>query len=84
MVNANCDIPRYLEDDVSAYLVDPHDEELFTFRLRYALEHRDEAAAVGAWGRAVAVREFDYRRHGSRLVDFFSSLLARRTNRDDA
>jgi len=84
VVNANGDIPRYLEHDVSAYLVDPHDEELFTFRLRYALEHRDEAAAVGARGRAVAVREFDYRRHGARLVDFFSSLLARRTNRDDA
>ena len=68
VVNANGDIPRYLQDGVSAYLVDPADEAAFTARLRYVLEHRDEAAAVGARGREVAVREFDYRRHGARLV----------------
>jgi glycosyltransferase involved in cell wall biosynthesis len=78
IVNANGDVPRYLDDGVSAYLVDPSDEGAFTTRLRYVLEHREEAAAVGARGREVAMREFDYRRHGIRLEGFFSDLIARR------
>jgi glycosyltransferase involved in cell wall biosynthesis len=82
VVNANGDIPRYLVDGVSAYLVDPTDEAAFAARLRYVLEHRDEAAAVGARGREVAVREFDYRRHGTRLVEFFSCLVERRDGGD--
>ncbi|MFA4965612.1 MAG: glycosyltransferase [Thermoleophilia bacterium] len=81
VVNANGDIPRYLHDGVSAYLVDPGDPAAFTARLRYVLEHRDEAAAVGERGREVAVREFDYRRHGERLAGFFSSLPARRVKK---
>jgi glycosyltransferase involved in cell wall biosynthesis len=81
IVNANGDVPRYLDDGVSAYVVDPGDEAAFAARLRCVLEHREEAAAVGARGREVAVAEFDYRRHGERLVEFFSSLIARRAER---
>ncbi len=79
VVNANGDIPRYLDDGVSAYLVEPGDEAAFTARLRYVLEHPVEAASVGRRGREVAVREFDYRRHGARLAEFIASLAADRT-----
>jgi len=78
VANANGDIPRYLDDGVSAYFADPGDEAAFTARLRYVLEHREEAVAVGRRGRDVAVREFDYRRHGTRLAAFITSLVAAR------
>ena len=81
IVNANGDVPRYLDDGVHAYVVDPNDEAAFATRLRCVLEHRGEAAAVGLRGREVAVTEFDYRRHGERLVEFLSYLIARRAER---
>jgi glycosyltransferase involved in cell wall biosynthesis len=78
VVTANGDIPRYVQDGVSAFLVDPEDQDGFAERLRHALEDPEDAAAVGVRGRDVAVRELDYRRHGARLVEFFSSLASRR------
>jgi glycosyltransferase involved in cell wall biosynthesis len=78
IVNANGDVTRYLSDGVEAYVVDPHDEEAFATRLHDVLTHRDEAAAVGARGREAAVREFDYRRHGPRLVRFLERLATER------
>ncbi len=82
VVNANGDVSRYLVDGVSAYLVDPGDEAAFTARLRFVLEHRDDALEVGARGRTVAVGEFDYRRHGVRLAEFIAKLTARRVTKD--
>lgn len=84
VVNRNGDIPRYLDDGVNAYLADPDDEAEFTARLLHVLEHRGEAAAVGARGREVAAREFDYRRHGARLVAFFAALVVRRVGGTEA
>ena len=78
VVTANGDIPRYLQDGVSAYLVDPSEEAMFTARMRHVLEHPVEAAAVGARGREVAVHQFDYRRHAERLLEFLSDLVTRR------
>ena len=78
VVGANGDIPLYLEDGVDAYVVDPSDEAAFAARLRHVLDHRDEAAAVGARGREAAVGEFDYRVHGPRLAEFVAGLAARR------
>lgn len=75
VVTATGDVGLYLDDGVDAYLVEPGDDATFAARLRYALEHPDEAAAVGARGREVAQREFDYRVHGARLFAFMSSLV---------
>ena len=81
VVNANGDIPSYVVDGVSAYLVDPRDELQFAERLRHALDNRAEAAVVGSRGRDVAVKYFDYRRQGVRLAAFLGALTTTRRGR---
>jgi glycosyltransferase involved in cell wall biosynthesis len=84
IVTANGDVPLYVDDGVSSYLVEPGDDAMFAARLRQVLEHPDEAAAVGVRGREVAMREFDYGFHGARLHSFFSSLSPSRRARAGA
>ncbi|PKQ06795.1 MAG: hypothetical protein CVT71_01330 [Alphaproteobacteria bacterium HGW-Alphaproteobacteria-10] len=81
IVNANGDIPRYLRDGVDAHVVDPDDEDAFVERLRSVLADRAAAAAMGVRGRAVAAREFDYRVHAPRLLEFVERLWAERRRR---
>jgi glycosyltransferase involved in cell wall biosynthesis len=81
IVTANGDMPLYLRNGVSAYLVNPGDEGMFAGRLRHALEHRDEATAIGVRGREVACREFDYRVHGARLLSFLAAMAPSRYSR---
>jgi glycosyltransferase involved in cell wall biosynthesis len=78
VATANGDIPLYLDDGVSVYLAEPGNDALFAARLRHALEHREEATAIGGRGREVARREFDYGVHGVRLLTFLSSLASSR------
>jgi glycosyltransferase involved in cell wall biosynthesis len=74
VVTGTGDIPRYLEDGVSAYLVPPDDVGAFAERLRFVMTHPLEAETVGRRGREVAVGEFDYRIHGRRIFDFIRKL----------
>jgi glycosyltransferase involved in cell wall biosynthesis len=48
------DVPRYLEDQVSAFLIEPDDCEAFARALIAALTDRELADRVGAGGQAVA------------------------------
>ncbi len=74
VVTAVGDIPLYLEDRVSAYLVAPDDADAFVAALRDALTDPTRAEAVGARGRDAAERHFEVAVHGPRLLAFFESL----------
>ena len=74
VVTAVGDIPLYLEDRVSAYLVAPGDALAFVAALRDALADPERAAAIGRRGRDAAARHFEVTVHGPRLVAFFASL----------
>ena len=74
VVTATGDIPNYLTHQMNAYLAPPGDPSAFAAQMRHVLEHEDEARVVGARGRALALRCFDYRRHGERLSAFFREL----------
>ena len=74
VVTAVGDIPLYLEDRVSAFLVAPDDADAFVAALRDALADPARAEAVGKRGRDAAERHFEVALHGPRLVAFFASL----------
>lgn len=74
VVTAVGDIPLYLEDRVSAYLVSPGDAAAFIAALREARADPTRAAAVGKRGRDAAARHFEIAVHGPRLVAFLESL----------
>lgn len=74
VVTAIGDVPMYLEHGVSAWVVPAGDAAAFASALAEALGDRARADAIGARGREVALRDFDTRVHGPRLVAFFASL----------
>jgi len=65
------DIPRYLQDGVNAFLVEPDDVAAFAERLEYILAHPDEAREVGQRGRSLTMREFSNTFQAGRLASFF-------------
>jgi len=66
VVTRTSDIPIYLRDAESAYLVAPDDAHALAVKLREALTDPD-ALEVGISGRRVAEEHFDYRVAGSTL-----------------
>lgn len=68
------DICEYLKDKVSAYLVLPNDINAFAGVLSYVISNYAEAIEVGQNGRMVAMREFDSKIQGKRLLRFISEF----------
>lgn len=68
------DIPLFLQDRVSAYLVPPDNPEAFAQNLDEVLANYDQALQVGQKGREVAIQEFDYRSNCQRIVEFVKEL----------
>ena len=58
VVTAVGDIPRFLEDEVSAYIVEPDNVEAFASKLDCVLSHKEESKRVGLNGREVALKHF--------------------------
>jgi glycosyltransferase involved in cell wall biosynthesis len=68
------DIPKYLQDRVSAFFVEPDDCEAFANAVVEALENRGLAESIGARGRQVAQELLASSSLASRLVSFLHNL----------
>ncbi len=75
------EVERFTEDGESAFLAAPGDASAFAARILAAVADPVLAERVGANGRMVADREFDYRRHGARLRRFMERLGSERSAR---
>ena len=77
VASARGELLGYLTDGESAFLAGPGGAEEFGRRVVDALRNPSAAREVGRKGREVAVREFDYRRYGGVLYDWFRDLTKR-------
>jgi glycosyltransferase involved in cell wall biosynthesis len=68
------EIPRFLEDGMSACVTEPGDTAAFAGAICRLLEHPARGQAMGRKGRQIAERHFHYANYGARLCEFFSSL----------
>ncbi len=68
------DIPKYLVDGESAFLVEPDDCDAFADALARALSDTDLADRIGANGQSVAARLLASSKVASRLVEFIRGL----------
>lgn len=68
------DIPRYVEDGVNGYLVDPDDVRGFAMKIDHVLDHPDEARIVGDRGLQLARDVFSTGAQGPQLAAFLHSL----------
>lgn len=70
------EVPRYFVDGETAFVAPPGPPPAFAERICAALDDPARAARVGAAGRALAEREFDYRAWGPALHRFFGRVAA--------
>ena len=63
------DIPLFLEHKKTALLTDSHDTDAFAANLLWAIEHPIEAQEIGAGGREVALKNFNYQIETSKMAD---------------
>jgi glycosyltransferase involved in cell wall biosynthesis len=75
-VTATGDIPDYLTDRHSAYLVYSDKVEAFTQTLRHVMKNMTAAWDVGQRGRKVAEENFDVNLHCRRLLGWFEQIGA--------
>lgn len=62
------DIPLFLEDGKTAFLAEQRNPENFAEKMLWALNHQEEANAIGRAGTEVAMREFNYRKETEKIV----------------
>jgi glycosyltransferase involved in cell wall biosynthesis len=67
-------IANELRDGENVFLAEPGDPEDFAKKMLWILNHTADANRVGLAGRAYALRHYDYRVHGSRIVAFLRQL----------
>ena len=67
-------IAEYLKDNYDIFLTPPDDMDAFAERLRYIMNHQDEAVRVGKRGRETALRYFDYKENGKKIRAFFDRI----------
>lgn len=75
------DIPNYLTDGESAYLVQPDDVKGFAAAIMQVINDTQKAERIGSKGCEVAVRHFDPRANGERMIDLIKKIRMNMGNR---
>ena len=70
------DIPLYLKDAESAYLIQPGDAEALSTRIEEVVTHYEIAIQIGQAGQRIAAQYFDIEPNCRRVISFINELLA--------
>jgi len=68
------DIPKYLKDGESAYLVDPDDNKAFAEKLDLVLSHYEDALKIAQKGKELTNTVFNYKVQSERMQNFLLKL----------
>jgi glycosyltransferase involved in cell wall biosynthesis len=71
------DIPKYLTNEESAYLVDPDDVKGFATAVRDVLNNPVKAEKIGKRGYEVAMKYFDPKANGKLIMEFIETIKAK-------
>jgi len=69
------EMPRFLEDGRTAYLVEPGNVESFANKLREVFADKEKAEKIGLAGKGVAKSCFDLRNHERTLCEWMRSFI---------
>ena len=67
------EIKTYFKDNETALVASEYKVSDFTEKMEYVLNFPEKAKSIGHNGKELGLRNFDYKIHGSRLLDFFDS-----------
>ena len=70
------EIKNYFEDGKTALIADSYSIGAFAHKMKYALSQPELSRQIGKNGKKLGLKEFDYKVHGARLLDFLQKLWA--------
>ena len=68
------EVRTYFEDGNTALVADNYSIESFAEKMKYVQENPERAASIGSNGRALGLKEFDFRTHGEPLKKFLREI----------
>ena len=68
------EILTYFSDGENALVAQGYTRDTFAEKMKIVLEHPSEASKIGMKGKETGLREFDYKVHGARLMDFVAQV----------
>ena len=69
------DIPKYLNDNESAFIVDPGNIKEFANKIMYIYKNPEESRNIAIKGKEVAKNNFDYVKQCAKLSDFINKII---------
>lgn len=75
ITNSVGEINRFLRDGETAFIAAPQNEEAFAGKIEQVLSDPELSRKIGLAGRQVAVRYFDYSKHGKRISEFLNTFF---------
>jgi len=73
-------IEEFVTDGETGFLVDPHDVEELTEKIRFLIEGREIAERVGKAAREVVLRDFTWQKNVDRLMEVYRELAGGQTS----
>ncbi|MCB9290579.1 MAG: glycosyltransferase [Lewinellaceae bacterium] len=68
------EVPFYFEDGKTALISENYDSAEYAEKMKFVIDHPEEALRIGAQGRELGLREFNYLNYGPRLKSFLGNL----------
>ena len=68
------EIKLYFRDGKTALVADTYSKRTFAEKMQYVLDNPKKAIEIGHRGKEMGLREFHYKTHGPRLMDFMERL----------
>ncbi len=67
---------RFLQDRISAYIVEPENVNMLAEKILYAIEHSEERKLIGENGKVICRKHFDYRIYANDLKRHIDKLIS--------
>jgi glycosyltransferase involved in cell wall biosynthesis len=68
------EIENYFKDGETALVADTYNIDLFSKKMKYVLDYPEISKKIGIAGKKMGFKEFDYRAHGNKLLNFLKDL----------
>ncbi|MGB5418132.1 glycosyltransferase [Algibacter sp.] len=68
------EIKNYFEDEKTALVADSYDVSAYAEKMEFVLKNPEKSKAIGLNGKALGLKEFDYKTQGSRLRKFLNQF----------
>lgn len=73
------EIKHYLKNKVNALIAEHFDEKEFSDKMKFVIDNPSECISIGNNGKMIALKYFDYKKYGKKIIEFIMELKTKNT-----